>query len=99
MTKNTRIVLGVVVVATLLFGGIYFYKQNNKTPSEKKTDEIVKKAEKAIESFKDVECESYWMGLSSDGWTIKCHKPGTIENKWVSINATTGEKIKEWTGE
>ncbi len=200
MTKNTQIVLGVVIGATLLFGGIYFYKQNDKTPS----DEIVKKAEKtienekknptkdvyitaqkayeisksyakkwandatfieitnyaetsktdgtsdswkvkyyspsknksysiyvidgkfkrddeggptsltaitdtwldsdkvmknAIESFKDVECESYWMGLSSDGWTIKCNKPKTIENKWVSINATTGEKIKEWTGD
>ncbi len=58
MTKNTEIVLAVVVVALLTFGGIYWYNSNKKKDTAQKTaDKIVEEANNEIrksQNSKDV---------------------------------------------
>ena len=48
----------------------------------------------ALDNLKEIQCRSYWLGLSGEKWRVKCSRVEGGTPRWVDIKAVSGEFLR-----
>ncbi len=48
----------------------------------------------ALDNFKEIQCRSYWLGLSGEKWRVKCSRVEGGKPRWIDIEAVSGKFLR-----